>query len=140
VIGQGRDRRRLERQAVKLSLSGRVSFIDPVDDELFCRWLKTAAVYVSLSSHEAFGLAVAEAAIAGAGVVVSDIPPHRELARLLGTGRFEFLPDNHGLALAQAIMRTERQPPDPTEPEHLSWERTAAETHELYEAVVERSR
>lgn len=139
VIGKGRDRRRLERRAGGLSLSGRVSFIDHVGDELFRRWLKTAAVYVSLSSHEAFGLAVAEAAVAGAAVVVSDIPPHRELARLLGTGRFEFLRDDHGPALAQAIMRTERQPVDAAGLDQLSWERTAAETHKLYEAVVERA-
>ena len=49
------------------------------DDELH-RWLRTAHVFVSMSEREAFGMAPVEAACAGARIILSDIPAHREIA------------------------------------------------------------
>ena len=40
---------------------------------------RRAAVYVAPSSYEPFGLAPAEAALAGCGVVANDLPPYREV-------------------------------------------------------------
>jgi hypothetical protein len=51
-------------------------------------------VLVSLSEHEAFGMAPVEAACAGASTVLSDIPAHRELvASYLGTTAAIVAPD-----------------------------------------------
>jgi glycosyltransferase involved in cell wall biosynthesis len=137
VIGDGRDRRRLERRAERSGLLGRVSFMNPVGDGVFCSWLKTAEVYVSMSAHESFGLAVAEAIVAGAGLVASDIRPHREVVRLLGAKRFVLLPgDSAPISLAQAVLRTGRQPEERADAERLSWGRVAEETLEVYETVV----
>lgn len=137
VIGEGRDRRRLEHRAELAGVNGRVSFVDPVDDALLRRWMKTASVYVSMSTHEAFGLAVAEAMTAGAGIVASDIPPHRELIGLLQPQSFELVSaEGDGPALARAIARSERQRTELALAERLPWERIAAKTLALYEAVV----
>lgn len=85
VIGAGPDRPRLTALAGRLGLlepraAVRVAFLGRVDDERLHRWLRTCRVLCSFSEHEAFGLAPAEALVAGAPVVLSDIPAHRELA------------------------------------------------------------
>jgi glycosyltransferase involved in cell wall biosynthesis len=137
VIGRGRERSRLERRAHALGLSARVSFLDPVSDELFRRWLRTAEVYVSMSLHEAFGLAVAEAITAGAGVVMSDIGSHREVASLLDPPRCELISTRADpQALARAILGMGRQPAEIQRAELLSWERFAEGIAEVYESVI----
>jgi glycosyltransferase involved in cell wall biosynthesis len=85
VIGAGPDRERLVALADTLGLLGAgrprtVRFTGRVADGDLHRWLRTCRVLCSLSEHEAFGLAPAEALTAGAAVVLSDIPAHRELA------------------------------------------------------------
>jgi glycosyltransferase involved in cell wall biosynthesis len=59
--------------ADRLRLLGRLSWPD------LTRWYRAAQVFVSLSNRECYGMAVAEALAAGAGVVASDIPAHREV-------------------------------------------------------------
>lgn len=84
VIGTGPDRSRLETVAAQAGLAHRVRFLGRVDDETLHRWLRTARVLCSLSDHEAYGLAPAEALVAGARVVLSDIPAHRAWATSAG--------------------------------------------------------
>lgn len=79
VIGDGPDRERLEKLAAEHGLTERVRFLGRVSDADLARWLRTALALCSLSEHEAFGLAPAEALAAGASVVLSDIPAHAEL-------------------------------------------------------------
>jgi glycosyltransferase involved in cell wall biosynthesis len=137
VIGHGRDRRRLERRVESSGLTGRAYFMNPVGDGVFRSWLKTAEVYVSMSAHESFGLAVAEAITAGAGLVASDIPPHREVVRLLGAKRFALLARDSGpIPLAEAVLQTGRGPAQLAQSGRLSWERVADETFEVYETVL----
>jgi glycosyltransferase involved in cell wall biosynthesis len=84
VTGEGPERERWERLASTLGVSHRVTFTGVVPREHLYRLLRTADVYASLSEAEAYGMAVAEALAAGAGVLASDIPAHREV---IGDGR-----------------------------------------------------
>jgi len=91
VIGTGPAQAAIQEQSRDLSLAGRVHVLGHVSTELLHRWLRTADVFVSLSRHEAFGITVLEAAVAGAGVVASDIPAHREVAGYLPPGALTFV-------------------------------------------------
>jgi glycosyltransferase involved in cell wall biosynthesis len=86
VVGDGPDRRRLERVAATGAASGTVTFTGQVDESTLRRWQRTASVVLTLSGREAFGLVVLEGLAAGAAVVASDIPAHREVARRWGPG------------------------------------------------------
>lgn len=84
VLGTGADEPRLRRLVESEGLTGAVRFLGGVSDEDLRRWQRTASVVVSLSTRESFGLALAEGIVAGAAIVASDIPAHREMAAALG--------------------------------------------------------
>ena len=92
VIGAGPLRPRLELLAAQLGLQDRLKLLDHVDQQGLCAWYHCAHAFASLSQHESFGLTVLEAAAAGAPLVVSDIPAHREVVRYLPEGRAAFVP------------------------------------------------
>jgi glycogen(starch) synthase len=56
-----------------------LSLLGTLDDETMAAWHASAAVFASAARYEPFGLAVLEAAQAGAALVLSDIPSFREL-------------------------------------------------------------
>jgi len=82
IIGSGPEKSFIMSLVDKLGVGSRVHILGYVDDSEARRWQRTASVVMSLSAFEAFGLAVAEAAVAGARVVASDIPAHREVAAM----------------------------------------------------------
>lgn len=84
IIGEGPERDSLAELARETGGPGRVRFLGRVTDDDLKRWLRTASVVLSLSSHESFGLILLEGAAAGASLVASDIPAHREVATLTG--------------------------------------------------------
>ena len=135
VVGQGSQREELQRLADELGASDRVRFLGELATEEVHRWLRTATVLVSLSEHEAFGLAPVEAAAAGARLVLSDIPAHREIiANHLGAVARLVAPDPAAVATAltdqlAAADRVEVQVPD--------WGRIAEQTLEVYQAAWE---
>lgn len=113
IVGAGPDRARLTALASRLAAAGApgtaaIRFPGRIGDDELHRWLRTARVLCSLSEHEAFGLAPAEALVAGARVVLSDIPAHRELASAAA-----HRPDASALSAATAL-------PDGTMPSHNS--------------------
>ena len=83
ICGTGSHRPTLERLTSELGIVGRVSFRGQVSDGELRRWQRTATATLSMSSREAFGLVLLEAAVAGSRVVASDIPAHAELAHRL---------------------------------------------------------
>ncbi len=110
VIGSGPARAAILERSRYLSLTDRVHVIGHVSTELLHQWFRTANVFVSLSRHEAFGITVLEAAVAGAGVVASDIPAHREVAGYLPPGALTFVGLSASPAeVASAIGRTGRR-------------------------------
>ena len=75
-----------------------------VADEELRAWYQHAAVFVSLSELESFGLAVLEAAAAGVPVLASDIPAHRESTAWVPAGRITLVPsDGDSPTIAAAI-------------------------------------
>jgi glycosyltransferase involved in cell wall biosynthesis len=79
VIGGGHQGAALAHRARALGVDHRFELLGQVDDDSLLRWHQTAAVYATMSRHEAFGLGVLEAAMTGTPVVASDIPAHREV-------------------------------------------------------------
>jgi glycosyltransferase involved in cell wall biosynthesis len=75
--GDGVLRSSLEALALELGIAERVRFLGGVND--VWSWMKSAAVVVSVSSFEGNPNAVLEAIAAGAPLVCSDIPAHREI-------------------------------------------------------------
>jgi glycosyltransferase involved in cell wall biosynthesis len=80
IVGDGPGARRLRRYANDLRVFQRVHFAGTVSGPGFYRWLRSARVLVTLSELEPSGLHVFEALSAGASVVASDAPVHREAA------------------------------------------------------------
>jgi glycosyltransferase involved in cell wall biosynthesis len=104
ICGTGSHRPALERLVRELGIASRVSFRGQVSDGELRRWQRTATSTLSLSAREAFGLVLLEAAVAGSGVVASDIPAHAELAhRLGGVGTRVAVVKPHVAAVAAAL-------------------------------------
>lgn len=100
----------------RLRRSGLVRFLGRLgDDEL--AWLyANAAVCVSLSLDEGFGLTPVEAAMFGSPVLASDIPAHRETMK----GYAELIrPDAPVIELAAALDRVWGRPSDPAERDRI---------------------
>lgn len=134
VIGDGSQRHELESLVAELGIGHRVRFEGAVSDEVLHRWLRTASVSVSMSQREAFGMAPLEAASAGARIVLSDIPAHREIvARYLGDTAV-LLTDASTDALAAEIVRQLAATCTP-EPYIPDWTEIAGVTAELYAAI-----
>ena len=140
VIGAGPDRERLVEYARALGLLEPggprvVRFPGRVSQEVLHRWLRTARVLCSLSEHEAFGLAPAEALAAGATVVLSDIPAHRELA---SCGPVELVRASEpAAALAARLDRHLHQPaPSADAAKVADWDEVAGRLIEVYDSVA----
>lgn len=133
VVGEGSQREELSRLAAELGVGDRVRFLGRLDTDEVYRWLRTAAVLVSLSEQEAFGMAPVEAATAGARVVLSDIPAHREITAD-HLGPTALLVDPEPAAVATALIH-QLAAPDRVEIEVPDWGRIAEQTLEVYEAA-----
>ena len=136
VIGDGSQRAELASLITDLGVEGRVKLMGRVGDATLHRWLRTARVFVSMSHREAFGMAPLEAACAGARVVLSDIPAHREIiADYLGE-RAVVATDRSSSELASEIRR--QLTADTTVPVHIpDWADITARTLGVYAAVVD---
>ena len=84
ICGSGPDESRLRTLIDRAGVAGSVRMLGRVSDEDLHRWQRTATVVVSLSTHEAFGLSLAEGAVAGATIVAFDIAAHRQMADAMG--------------------------------------------------------
>ena len=109
VLGDGPDLGRLRALAEERGAHERVVFRGRVSTEEVRRWQTTASVVLSLSRHEAFGLALLEGVAAGARAVASDIPAHREVASLTpASTRFvdvDATPEEVAVAIAGQLER-----------------------------------
>jgi len=110
VIGNGPLRPRLEQLATQLGQRERLRLLDHLPEPELLAWYRSADVFVSLSRRESFGLTVLEAAVAGAVVVASDIPAHRELAGFLPADRMVLVgTDCSAAELGQAVELAARR-------------------------------
>ncbi len=140
VIGDGPARPALEALVPRLGLRDRVRFLGRVDDDVVRRWLRTAQAYVSMSAHEAFGLALVEALAAGAPSLASAIPAYREIARGIPSAALTLLPLTSSPETVAAALRGLAARPASAAPARdvavASWDDVAARTLDVYSAVV----
>ena len=108
ILGEGPERRRLERLAANLGLGSEVSFPGQVENPYA---VMARAGLLALSSRwEGMGLVIAEALACGCPVVSTDCPSGP--AEILEGGRYGRLtPVGDPAALAEAILETLREPP-----------------------------
>ena len=112
IAGDGPDRGRLEAKIDRARRRDDIRLLGRVSDDDLARWMRSANVVVNMSEHEAFGLVALEGAAAGARVLLSDLPAHREVVGLAG-GAVTVLPDRNGsleAGLAGALAGVRRQP------------------------------
>jgi len=138
VIGEGPARADLEALAVRLGLEARVHFLGQVDQARLYRWYRTAAIYGSLSSQEAFGMTLLESLAGGAGVIASDIPAHREVLRTAGSTRAALVPlDAPSVEVAATLQAMAEKPPDAREGSDIrSWDDVVQQTLMVYAALL----
>lgn len=134
IAGEGPDRRRLEQITASLGASVSVKFRGRVSDQELGTLLDSADVVASASAHEAFGLAIADGLAAGARVVASDIPAHREIGRLAGEGApIMFVNPADTRECAAALAASLDLGPVPVAGTRLpTWADVAGRTRELY--------
>ncbi|MBQ7690508.1 MAG: glycosyltransferase [Muribaculaceae bacterium] len=99
LIGDGPRREELEKLAIKLNVSDRVSFLGIRDD--VPQQLKHADVVVHSSHWEGFGLAAVEGMAAGIPVIVSDVPGLADIVRNYGI----VVPAGDHYAVKEAILK-----------------------------------
>jgi len=104
IVGDGPAMSSLLQVHRALGLVDRVNFLGAVDPATLRRWQRTAAVVVSLSRHEAFGMVLLEGIASGAGAVVSDIPAHREVHDLVPGAPITFVPPDAAPAEVAAAI------------------------------------
>jgi glycosyltransferase involved in cell wall biosynthesis len=86
VVGDGSGLAACWELVARLAAEDVVTFTSHADGETLGRWWASASLYATASLHEAFGIGLAEALVAGLPVVASDIPAHREVIRRAGSG------------------------------------------------------
>jgi glycosyltransferase involved in cell wall biosynthesis len=142
VLGAGPARARLSAYAADLRVSSRVQFPGAVPDPVLHRWLRTAGVVVSLPGEHGSGSLVAEARAAGASVVASDLPVHRDVAERPGSGHVVLVsPQGSPLDVADAIDEAAQLSILPSAhtltPAESSWEAAVDSTLMLYRELTE---
>ena len=137
ICGEGNAKDALEQRARSLQVSDRVTFAGYVSDTDLRRWQRTADVAISVSNHESFGLVLAEAAAAGAQLVASDIPAHREVTQLFNLEASFISPKASAPELSLAIERALSIPRrGPMELLQRTWLHVAADLEEMYREAI----
>lgn len=138
IAGTGPERKALEQAAATLGVSERTQFLGQLAGDELARWYRRAAVVVSMSQRECYGMTIAEGLVAGCGVVASDIPAHREVIDEAGWyPQLLLAPSSSGPQLARAIeqaiaLRAGFCPRLP------SWDDVVSQTLQLYDQVLAR--
>jgi glycosyltransferase involved in cell wall biosynthesis len=137
ITGDGAARDELQQLTRSLGLGERVDFLGKVSEEDLYRWFRSTAVYVSMSSNEAMPVTFIECLAAGARVVASDIPAHRDLVTKT-KGSIELVAlDASAESLATAIRALAAQPV--LTPAIDTWDGVAARTLEAYREGIEQA-
>jgi glycosyltransferase involved in cell wall biosynthesis len=133
ITGEGSAREALGECVARHGLAERVEFLGRVDLGTLYRWFRTTSVYVTMSRIEAMPLTPLEVLAAGASVVASDIPAHREIADATDAKIELVSPEASSTDLAAAIVRAAQTTPNL--PTVLDWAEVGERTLAVYAAV-----
>ncbi len=111
-VGEGPLRQALTSESERLGIAERVEVTGLIPREQVYEYMKTANLFISASRVEGLPIAVLEAMACRCPVVLSDIPPHREIAEDTDFIRL-IQPDNipgfvHAIGQFQAMSQAER--------------------------------
>ncbi len=138
VVGRGRARSMLEAHADYLGVADRVRFAGGVTDAVLHRLLRTASVVATLKEEDLWGGTLLTAACAGTPVVASDMPAHREAARLAGSEGISFVSRRASpLAVADAVTELSATGDHPFAALVPRWADLAEETMSIYREVLD---
>lgn len=121
IVGEGPTSKELALLASNLGVASRVQFVGVVPWPAVYGWFRAADVFVTMSGRESFGMSLLEAHVAGAGLVASDIPAHREVVAMAGPG-VPLVPLTAGPAELAAAIRRALASPRPTVRNVPSWD------------------
>jgi glycosyltransferase involved in cell wall biosynthesis len=135
VTGDGPERGALEALADERGVREKVRFIGRVETDPLYRWYASADVFCSMSSNEAMPVTILELLAAGARVVASDIPAHRDI-RDRTAGAITLVPlDASPIVVANALRYALNEPPAPAQ-RIPTWGEVTARTLDVYREVV----
>jgi len=135
VTGDGPERAALEALADARGVKAKVVFLGRVDTDVLYRWYASAGVFCSMSSNEAMPVTILELLAAGARVVASDIPAHRDIRDRTG-GAISLVPlDASPAVLAAALGSAYQQEaaPGQTIP---TWDDVTTQTLDVYRGLT----
>lgn len=142
VTGDGPERPRLQALASARGLTGgpgqpggRVTFTGRVDTETLYRWYATARVFCSMSVNEAMPVTILEMLAAGARIVASDIPAHRDIRERTGGPVTLVRPDAGPAELAAALAAACRGPAGSGQ-RIPTWDEVTAQTAGVYRDIT----
>jgi glycosyltransferase involved in cell wall biosynthesis len=142
LAGRGTDGPSLRSRAAALGVLEDVRLLGTVPEEVLDALYAAAALLLSPSRGEGFGLTVIEAMAHGVPVACSDIPVMREVA---GDAAAFFAPEDPG-AVSAAIRRLSSDGAEArrlrtagaARAAHFTWEAAARQTLDVYERALER--
>jgi glycosyltransferase involved in cell wall biosynthesis len=111
VAGDGPSMASLEAARDALRHPERVDLLGVVPTFVLRQWQRTAAVVVSLSRHEAFGMVLLEGIACGAAIVASDIPAHREIQGRVPSAQIAYVPADADPNLVARVIRDQMATP-----------------------------
>ena len=137
LIGTGRDESRLAAMVRKFDMTGRVTFAGGLTDDGVAEALAYARVVVTASEQEAFGLIVLEGREAGARVVASALPAHREVAQLDTAGGIHLWNPDTGVNGLADTIRSALTGTDPgLRTSAPRWADVAVATEQIYQRAI----
>lgn len=135
ITGDGPERSVLEALADERGVRARVRFLGRVEPDVLYRWYATAEVFCSMSSNEAMPVTILELLAAGARVVASDIPAHRDIRDRTG-GAITLVPlDASPAVLAAALQHAVHETIAPGQ-QIPTWDEVAARTLNVYRGLT----
>jgi glycosyltransferase involved in cell wall biosynthesis len=135
VTGDGPERMRLETLAAQRRVLDQVSFIGSVDTGTLHRWYATARVFCSMSTNEAMPVTILEMLAAGARVVASDIPAHRDI-RARTRGPITLVPPHASAVALAAALNAAMSDPGAADMRIPDWDEVTAMTARVYKDLA----
>ena len=142
IAGGGEERAALERLARRLGVAERVRFLGPLAHEDLAELYNAADVLALASSREGWPNVLLEAMACGTMAVASPVWGSREVIAGACAGRLAAA--QTAAAMADALRQALADPPARAATrryaEGFSWDETSDALHDIFEAVIEKSR
>ncbi len=141
IIGQGPEKKNLQKLAHQLKIKNRVYFIGFIQKHLdVLKELKESCIFCLPSETEGFGIATIEAMAVGLPVVVADLPVNREITGKNGAVFFKSA-DYHDLARKLQLILSNKKRYEllsksaQRQAKKYDWKNIAKKTEKLYESL-----